>query len=124
MWRRPKLGFAPVRGTRPVAWKKRIVLAALLSSLAPLSLPAQTPSRTRLPSLKFFSFRAGVPIENIVSTAADLGGSALECRQSSLDRDVLDCRSSFGDPITGDSVELWLSAMDSLVLRNSSSARS
>jgi hypothetical protein len=31
------------------------------------------------------------------------------------DPDVLDCRSSFADPITADSVELWLSAMDSLV---------
>jgi hypothetical protein len=50
------------------------------------SVAAQTPSWTRLPSLRFFGFRV-----------------------------VLDCRSTFPDPITSDPVELWLSALDSLV---------
>jgi hypothetical protein len=110
MWRRTKLG--PAAGIAQGQWK---VLAALVLSLAPLSLSAQTPSQTRLPALKFFSFRVGIPVETIASTTAGRDGSPLDCRQSALDLDVLDCRSSLGDPITGTPVELWLSAMDSLV---------
>lgn len=90
-------------------------MAVAMFWLGLASLAAQTPSASRLPSLKFFSFRAGVPLSQIANTVADWGGSPLDCRRSTVDRDVLDCRSFFPDPITADSVELWLSSMDSLV---------
>ncbi len=115
MRRRAELGGASGVMGVIVVQGRRAVLAALLLWLATPSLPAQTPSHTRLPSLKFFSFRVGVPLEHVATTAAEWGGSPLDCRQSALDPDVLDCRSSFADPITAESVELWLSAMDSLV---------
>lgn len=115
MRRRAQLGGASTSESVIVSWGRRAVVAALLLWLVTPSLPAQTPSRTRLPSLKFFSFRVGVPLEHVATTAANWGGSPLDCRQSVVDPDVLDCRSSFADPITAASIDLWLSAMDSLV---------
>ena len=115
MRRRAQLGGASADGNVILAWVRRAVVAALLLWLVTPSLPAQTPYRTRLPSLRFFSFRVGVPLEHVATTAADWGGSPLDCRHSVVDPDVLDCRSSFADPITAAPIELWLSAMDSLV---------
>ena len=115
MRRRAQLGGASTSESVIVSWGRRALVAALLLWLVTPFLPAQTPSRTRLPSLKFFSFRVGVPLEHVATTAANWGGSPLDCRQSVVDPDVLDCRSSFADPITAASIDLWLSAMDSLV---------
>ena len=79
------------------------------------SLAAQTPGWTRLPSLRFFGFRAGISLEDAAKNVDDLSGTALTCGRSTVDPRVMDCRSTFLDPITSDSVELWLSAVDSLV---------
>lgn len=79
------------------------------------SVAAQTPGWTRLPSLRFFGFRAGVPLDVAANRVADLSGTAIACGRSTVDPRVLDCRSTFPDPITADPVELWLSALDSLV---------
>jgi hypothetical protein len=80
------------------------------------SLAAQTPSWTRLPSLRFFGFRAGNSLEDAAKNVDDLSGTALTCGRSTVDPRVMDCRSIFPDPITADPVELWLSAVDSLVV--------
>ena len=45
----------------------------------------------------------------------DLSGTALACERSTVDREVMDCRATFPDPVTSDPVTLWLSARDSLV---------
>lgn len=79
------------------------------------SVAAQTPSWTRLPSLRFFGFRAGIPLEVTAERIADLAGTTLACARSTIDPRVMDCRSSFPDPITADPVDLWVSALDSLV---------
>ena len=76
---------------------------------------AQTPDWTRLPSLRFFGFRAGTPLETAAERVDDLSGTPIACERSTVDPRVLDCRSTFSDPITSDQVELWLSALDSLV---------
>ena len=79
------------------------------------SVAAQTPSWARLPSLRFFGFRVGTPLETAARRVDDLSGTAIACGRSTVDQRVLDCRSTFPDPITSDPVELWLSALDSLV---------
>jgi len=98
-----------------IAVRRGMVVVAAMFWFGLPSLEAQTPYDTRLPSLRFFGFRVGVPLVQVANTVADWGGSPLDCRRSTVDPDVLDCRSFFPDPITADSVELWLSAMDSLV---------
>jgi hypothetical protein len=79
------------------------------------SVAAQTPTWTRLPSLRFFGFRVGTPLETVAKRVDYLAGTAIACERSTVDQRVLDCRSTFPDPITSDPVELWLSALDSLV---------
>ena len=89
-------------------------VAVVTVSVAP-PLAAQTPGWTRLPSLQFLELRAGALLETTDKTVADLFGSPLECTTATADPNVSDCRSTFPDPITGRPVELWLSAIDSLV---------
>lgn len=90
-------------------------LATLLPGPVAAQATVTAPSWTRLPSLRFFGFRVGVPRSEIDSGVADLGGPSLECNRSRVDPRVRDCRTWFLDPITGDRVELWLATMDGLV---------
>lgn len=68
-----------------------------------------------MPSLRFFGFRAGVPLEVTAERVYQLSGTPLACERSTVDPRVMDCRATFPDLITSDPVELWLSALDSLV---------
>ena len=68
-----------------------------------------------MPSLRFFGFRAGVPLELTAERVKELSDTPLACERSTVDPRVMDCRANFPDPITLDPVELWLSALDSLV---------
>lgn len=94
-----------------------LVLVALCTAAGgqPPQLAAQTPEWTRYPSLRFLGLRAGDHLATTDAKVADLFGAPLECRSASVDPRVADCRSTFPDPITGRPVELWLSAIDSLV---------
>ena len=97
-----------VAGPRAWLWCIAVLVAAP-------SVVAQTPSWTRLPSLRFFGFRAGISLDAAAERVEDLSGTALACERSTVDRGVMDCRSTFPDPITSHPVVLWLSARDSLV---------
>jgi hypothetical protein len=92
-----------------------VLLCAIVLMVAAPSVAAQAPGWTRLPSLRFFGFRVGTPLETAAERVDDLFGTAIACERSTVDPRVLDCRSTFPDPITADPVALWLSALDSLV---------
>ncbi|MEE8267567.1 MAG: hypothetical protein V3R97_01510 [Gemmatimonadales bacterium] len=94
----------------PRAWLWWIAILVATPSVV-----AQTPSWTRLPSLRFFGFRAGISLQAAAGRVDDLSGTALACERSTVDREVMDCRATFPDPVTADPVVLWLSARDSLV---------
>jgi hypothetical protein len=64
--------------------------------------------------LQFLGFRAGARLDELQLHLRGMGGSRLRCRQSRIDRRVHECRSVLNDQASGGSVELWVSAMDSL----------
>ena len=105
-----------VRRRPQLAGKLGSVMALLAMTVCHTPpLMAQTPGWTRLPSLRFFGLRAGDPLETTEEKVAYLFGAPLECRHATADIRVAECRTTFPDPITGRPVELWLSAIDSLV---------
>lgn len=64
--------------------------------------------------LQFLGFRAGARLDEIQRHLRDIGGARLRCRQSRVDRRVSECRAVLADQEAGGSVELWVSAIDSL----------
>jgi hypothetical protein len=92
---------------------RMLMLASTL--LTPPAYPAQaapaTPDTTRL---EFLGFRAGARLDELASRLQSQGGSPLHCRRSRMDLRVHECRASVrGEEFSG-TVELWISAMDSL----------
>ncbi|MEA2722547.1 MAG: hypothetical protein QOH59_318 [Gemmatimonadales bacterium] len=92
---------------------RALALASLL--LAPTLLGAN--AATTAPDsvgLEFLGFRAGARLDELQRHLRGLGGSRLRCRQSKVDRRVSECRAVLNDQHFGGSVDLWVSAMDSL----------
>jgi hypothetical protein len=95
---------------RPV---RALAVASLL--LAPTLLGAN--AATTAPDtagLQFLGFRAGARLDELQLHLRGIGGSRLRCRQSRVDLRVNECRAVLNDQELGGSVELWVSAMDSL----------
>ncbi len=90
---------------------RALAVASLL--LAPTLLGAnaaiQVPDTA---GLQFLGFRAGARLDELQLHLRGMG-SRLRCRQSRVDRRVNECRAALTDK-QGGSVELWVSAMDSL----------
>ena len=63
--------------------------------------------------LEFLGFRAGARLDELQLHLRGNGGGRMRCRQSRVDRRVNECRAAISGP-EGRSVELWVSAMDSL----------
>lgn len=63
--------------------------------------------------LQFLGFRAGARLDELQIHLRGIGGSRMRCRQSRVDRRVNECRAVLSDK-EGGSVQLWVSAMDSL----------
>ncbi len=92
---------------------RALAVASLL--LAPTLLGAD--AATTAPDtagLQFLGFRAGARIDELQLHLRGIGGSRMRCRQSRVDRRVNECRAVLNDQDLGGSVELWVSAMDSL----------
>lgn len=64
--------------------------------------------------LQFLGFRAGARLDELQLHLRAIGGNRMRCRQSKVDRRVNECRAVLNDRELGGSVELWVSAMDSL----------
>ena len=91
---------------------RALAVASLL--LAPTLLGAN--AATTAPDtagLQFLGFRAGARLDELQLHLRGIGGSRMRCRQSRVDRRVNECRAALSDK-EGGSVELWVSAMDSL----------
>jgi hypothetical protein len=91
---------------------RALAVATLL--LAPTLLGAN--AATTAPDtagLQFLGFRAGARLDELQLHLRGIGGGRMRCRQSRVDRRVNECRAAMNDQ-EGGSVELWISAMDSL----------
>ena len=64
--------------------------------------------------LEFLGFRAGARLDELALHLRGLGTSKMRCRQSRIDVRVSECRAALHQPQLGGSVELWVSAMDSV----------
>jgi hypothetical protein len=87
------------------------LLAVLLLATAPLS--AQTVAVATSP-LEFLGFRAGATLEEIADHMRTLDGGTLRCDRARADRRVTECRGTVTDPDAGETVRVWLSAIDSV----------
>jgi hypothetical protein len=64
--------------------------------------------------LQFLGFRAGAPLEELTRQLRSVGGGPLRCRRSRADRRISDCRGVIRSSYDERSIELWISAVDSL----------
>ena len=92
---------------------RALTVASLL--LAPTLLGAKaTPIAPDTVGLQFFGFRAGARLDELQRHLRGIGGGRLRCHLSRVDPRVSECRAILSDRKTGRSVELWVSAIDSL----------
>jgi hypothetical protein len=87
------------------------MLAVMLLATAPLR--AQTVAVATSP-LEFLGFRAGATLSEISEHMQTLDGGTLRCDRSRADRRVTECRGTVTDPDAGETVRVWLSAIDSV----------
>jgi hypothetical protein len=80
----------------------------LLLALA-LTLTAQDTS-----ALRFHSFRAGARLDELDRLIGSRQGGRLSCDRAQRDQRVSECRGLMNDTALGGSVEIWVSAMDSV----------
>lgn len=92
---------------------RALALASLLlvPTLHGASAPATVPDTS---VLEFLGFRAGARLDELALHFHGLGGSKLRCRRSRIDARVSECRAALHQPERGGSVELWVSAIDSV----------
>lgn len=88
-----------------------LLILVLLGSARPAfgaSLAADTTA------LEFQGFRAGARLTEIDSLVRSFGAGRLRCDHAKADRHVMECRALISDPELGGSVNVWVSAMDSV----------
>lgn len=100
-----------MRPRTPMSTSIAPFLAVLLLATAPLS--AQTVAVATSP-LEFLGFRAGATLEEIADHMRTLDGGTLRCDRARADRRVTECRGTVTDPDAGETVRVWLSAIDSV----------
>src|SRR4029077_16533483 len=66
-------------------------------------------------ALEFHGFRAGERLADIAAQVKRLDRTRLKCERARVDRRISECRATLTDPDFGGPVELWLSAVDSVV---------
>jgi hypothetical protein len=92
---------------------RALVLASLL--LVPTVHGANAaPTAPDTSVLEFLGFRAGARLDELALHIGGMGGSKMHCRRSRIDVRVSECRAALRQPQLGGSVELWVSAMDSV----------
>jgi hypothetical protein len=92
---------------------RALAVAGLLLAPTLMGANAATPPPDSA-GLQFLGFHTGARLEDLQRHLLGMGGSRLRCRQSRVDRRVNECRAVVNDKKTGGSVEVWVSAMDSL----------
>jgi hypothetical protein len=90
-----------------------LVLAGLFS-LPPASPARAAPVAPDTSALQFFGFYAGARLDELDARLRDVGGGRLRCRRSRVDTRVSECRAALTDSVLGGTVNLWISAIDSV----------
>jgi hypothetical protein len=88
-----------------------ILLPALLGWTGPV---AAAPFPVDTAALEFQGFQAGARLDDLDRLVRSLGGRKLHCDRAKADRHVTECRATLVDAELGGSVNLWVSAMDSV----------
>lgn len=87
------------------------LLLALVCLPRPLHAQVAAPDTT---PLTFNDIPAGSSLAQLSERLRALNGTSLRCLRSSRDHSVQECRASFSQPGVEGTVEIWLSAIDSL----------
>jgi hypothetical protein len=91
------------------------VLSVALLILAPLrDAPAASEPLPDTSALQFHGFEAGARLDAIEARLRGLGGGHLRCDRAKVDHRVTECRAVINDADLGGSVNLWVSAIDSV----------
>jgi len=91
------------------------VLSVALLTLAPLrGAPAASEPLPDTSALQFHGFEAGARLDAIEARLRGLGGGHLRCDRAKADHRVTECRAVINDADLGGSVNLWVSAIDSV----------
>ena len=85
----------------------------LLLGLSAPTVVGATPIPSDTATLEFRGFRAGARLEEIGAVVRQLDGS-LRCDRAKADRRVTECRGRFLDKESGETIALWISAIDSV----------
>ncbi len=85
---------------------------SLLAVTTPIS--ATGPTAPDTAALQFHGFRAGARLDEIDARLRRLEAGSLRCDGAKADRRVSECRGKFSDPDLGGTVDLWISAIDSV----------
>jgi hypothetical protein len=94
-----------------------LVGATLALVLFPFAGTAQTSSARASPdtsALQFHGFRAGAHLTELATLLRNRPGGRLRCDRAQRDRRVSECRGAVRDSAIGQSVDLWISAIDSV----------
>ncbi|HEX6643534.1 MAG TPA: hypothetical protein VF037_02595 [Gemmatimonadales bacterium] len=86
---------------------------AAVSALVTAPLAAQSVAVASSP-LEFLGFQPGATLEEIAANIRSLDGGTLRCDRAQADRRVHECRATVTDPAAGETVRVWLSAIDSV----------
>ena len=65
-------------------------------------------------ALEFHGFRAGATLDELAAVARGFDAGRLRCERAKADRRVSECRAVLTHPELGGSVNLWVSAIDSV----------
>jgi hypothetical protein len=91
------------------------VLSLALLTVAPFrDAPAALGSAPDTSTLQFHGFEAGARLDEIEARLHGLDGGHLRCDRAKVDHRVTECRAVITDAALGGTVNLWVSAIDSV----------
>lgn len=91
-----------------------VLSVALLALAPPRDAPAAPRPATDTSALQFHGFEAGARLSEIDARLRRLGGGHLHCDRAKADHRVSECRAVITDADLGGTVNLWVSAIDSV----------
>jgi hypothetical protein len=92
----------------------RVLTTALLTLVPFRGAPAASDSAPDTSALQFHGFEAGARLDAIEARLHRGGGGHLRCDRAKADRRVTECRAVITDADLGGTVNLWVSAIDSV----------
>ena len=96
-----------------LTWVRALGAACLLLAPTHQGLTASSPAPDTT-GLEFLGYRAGARLDELALHLRTSSGGKMRCRRSKADPRVTECRGSLNDEQFGRTVELWVSAIDSV----------